>query len=57
MRVAWAIAAGQVGITMGLAEDYTTRDATALADLVRQRQVSPAVAEHVGVRFAILEQP
>jgi hypothetical protein len=27
---------------MGLAEDDITLDATALADLVRQRQVSPA---------------
>lgn len=39
---------------MGLAEDYTTRDATALADLVQQRQVSPA--ELVEAAIARLEQ-
>ncbi|QRM36019.1 amidase [Microvirga sp. VF16] len=39
---------------MGLAEDYITRDATALADLVRHRQVSPA--ELVEAAIARLEQ-
>ena len=39
---------------MGLAEDYITRDATALADLVRQRQVS--AAELVEAAIMRLEQ-
>ena len=39
---------------MGIAEDYITLDATALADLVRQRQVSPA--ELVETAIARLEQ-
>ena len=39
---------------MGLAEDYITLDATALADLVRLRQVSPA--ELVETAIARLEQ-
>jgi amidase len=39
---------------MGLAEDYITLDATALADLVRQRQISPA--ELVEAAIERLEQ-
>jgi hypothetical protein len=39
---------------MGLTEDYITRDATALADLVRHRQFSPA--ELVEVAITRLEQ-
>ena len=39
---------------MGLAEDYIALDATALADLVRQRQVSPA--ELVEAAITRLEQ-
>jgi amidase len=39
---------------MGLTEDYITRDATALADLVRHRQISPA--ELVEVAITRLEQ-
>ena len=39
---------------MGLADDYITLDATALADLVRQRQVSPA--ELVEAAITRLEQ-
>ncbi|UVF22441.1 hypothetical protein HPT29_025120 (plasmid) [Microvirga terrae] len=39
---------------MGLAEDYIACDAMALADLVRQRQVSPA--EVVEVAITRLEQ-
>jgi amidase len=39
---------------MSLAEDYVSRDATALAELVRQRHVSPA--ELVEIAIERLEQ-
>jgi amidase len=39
---------------MSLSEDYITFDATALAELVRQRQISPA--ELVEAAIARLEQ-